>query len=304
MVTLRILNKVKLGVVFGPHLDLETINSFKRSFSIFGILSSYSPYHDYSSSYFSPIRVKDIETYSTFLSINSYLRNEIPLLNTRVRKSNNFYMSSFKFFGVGVGYSYFTYPIKLISNNTSSLYRVLNGKSYISKLLSSSERGLVVFHKFMSSHFFTKTFKLTLKPLLIKIDNSVSTLISAHLGLVDSNFVSASSPVYSVGFDTNLNYSPLVYQGHHGNSSMSTSLVVMPSTVFSEKNSNFLNLEGIMQKSHTAVSADLLVRKDEEIFKALIEFSLLLDVGINYSAFKKFYSFISLEPTFSFNLPN
>lgn len=297
------LNSLRLPIIAGPHLDVETIYSLKQCFSSFGILNSYSSQADYSCYYFSSVRVKDIEVHSSFLSINSYLRNEVPLLNSRIRKSNNFYMSDFKFFGVGVGSNFFTYPVKLISNNTHKLSKILNGKSYVSKSLISAKYNLVVFHKFDSVNHFNNVFSFLFKPFFIKIDNCVSYLISSHMGLNLEKFNSSLSSFYSIGFNNDIDYSPFVYQGHHGNSYTSNSCVIIPSTVFSEKTSNFLNLEGILQKAHAATSPELLVKKDEEIFKALTELNSVLVLNQSFLNFKKLYSFVNLEFSFSFALP-
>ncbi len=270
------LNKFRISTVFGPFLDIETAYSFKEAFSFLGVLSNRSLYNDYSASYFSSVRVKDVEFYSTFFSVNSYLRNEIPLLNTRVRKSSNYYMSSFKFFGVGVGTNYFTYPVKLISNNSKGLSAVLSGKNYVSKILMKLKSRFVVFYKFHSVWFFNKFFKLLFNPLFIKIDNSTSELALAHVGLGINFFTYKNSLTYSVGFNTDFEYAPLIYQGHHGNSATSNSLIVLPTAVFSEKSSHYLNLEGFVQKSHAAVSHDKLIKKDWEIFRALKDYSAML----------------------------
>lgn len=275
-VCLYFFNKYRVNVLFGPFLDIETIYSLKEVFSSLGTLLNRSSYSDYSSFYFSSVRVKDLESYSTFLSVNSYLRNEIPLLNTRVRKSNNYYMSSFRFFGVGVGANYFTYPVKLISNNSRGLSVILSGKNYFSKVLIKLKNRFVVFYKPYSIYFFNKFFKLLFNPLFVRIDNSVSELASSHLGLSTNLPLNKNSLVYSIGLDTGFNYAPLIYQGHHGSSVTSNSLIALPVTVFSEKSSHYLNLEGLVQKSHSAVSHDKLVKKDWEIFRALGDFSALL----------------------------
>lgn len=282
------MNKYKLNTLFGPFLDLETVHGFKEVFSYLGLLTNRSMYNDYSASYFSSVRVKDVESYSLFLSVNSYLRNEIPLLNTRVRKSSNYYMSSFKFFGIGVGVNYFTYPVKLISNNTRGLYTVLGGKSYISKILVKLQSRFVVFYKSYSSYFFNKFFKLLFKPLFIRVDNSVSELALAHLGLNSNFFINKNSLIYSVGFNTSSDYTPLIYQGHHGNSATLNSLIVLPVTIFSEKSSHYLNLEGLVQKSHAAVSHDKLVKKDWEIFKALKDYG----VKLIYDFYRAEYNYV------------
>lgn len=230
-----------------------------------GILNCRTYNYDYSSSYFSSIRVKDVEVYSSFLSINVYLRNEIPLLNTRVRKSSNYYMSSFKFFCAGGGTNYFTYPVKLVSNNISSFSRILMGKSYLSKTLMKLKNRFVVFYKQDYFYLFSKFFKLFFNPAFIKIDNSLSDLMLSHLGLKNQLFIKNSCEAryfYSIGLDINFDCSPLIYQGHHGSSATVDSLIIMPVPVFSEKSSHFLNLEGLTQKSHAAISHDKLVRKD------------------------------------------
>jgi NADH-quinone oxidoreductase chain G len=273
---LHFLNKYRINILFGPFLDIETAYNFKDTFSFFGILSNRSLYNDYSSSYFSSVRVKDIESYSVFLSVNSYLRNEIPLLNTRVRKSSNYYMSSFKFFGVGVGVNYFTYPVKLISNNSRGLSTILNGKNYISKILVKLKNRFVVFYKSHCTCFFNKFFKFLFSPLFVKIDNSVSELTLAHLGLSTNFPLDKNSLTYSIGFNTDSHHVPIIYQGHHGNSITSNSLIVLPVAVFSEKSSHYLNLEGLIQKSHAAISHYKLIKKDWEIFKALKDFSAFL----------------------------
>lgn len=297
------LNKFRISTVFGPFLDVEAVYGFKEAFSFLGVLSSRSLYNDYSASYFSSVRVKDVESYSTFFSVNSYLRNEIPLLNSRVRKSSNYYMSSFRFFGVGVGTSYFTYPVKLISNNSKSLSAVLSGKSYISKILIKLKTRFVVFYKFYSAWFFNKFFKLLFNPLFIKIDNSTSELALAHVGLSTNFYTYRNSLTYSVGFNTDFEYTPLIYQGHHGNSVTSNSLIVLPTAVFSEKSSHYLNLEGLIQKSHAAVSHDKLIKKDWEIFKALKDYNAMLV----YDFYKIEYSYVQdiiSTSNMSSNLPS
>lgn len=92
-------------------------------------------------------------------------------------------MSSFKFLCVGVGVNYYTYPVKLISNNSNSLSKTLRGKSGMSKLFLKLKSNFVYFYKQNYSNFLGKIFKLNFQPLYVKIDNSVFGLTSSHLGL-------------------------------------------------------------------------------------------------------------------------
>ncbi len=276
--------------VFGPHLDLETIYFSKVAFSLLGLFSDYSANSDYSYSYFSAVRVKDVEAYSFFMSVNSYLRNEVPLLNTRVRKSYNHYMSQFRFFGAGVGANYFTYPIRCISNNTYSLSRILLGKSHFSRSMMSLGAKLVVFYCEGFRGAFIRYFMEAFSPLFVKIHRSISSLGLAHFG-VDANLGRFGADIYSLGFNTDAPYKPLIYQGHHGSKAASDSLVVMPSMLFSEKSSTYLNLEGLLQKAHAAVTPTHMVRKDWEIFRALGEFARLLALT-GCCGVSSFYAFL------------
>lgn len=260
-----ILGNYSINVSFGPNLDLETINSFKNNFSYLGVLKMRAHFNDYSSSYFSNARVKDVETFSTFFSLGVYLRNEVPLLNTRVRKSSNFYMSSFKFFCSGVGTNYFTYPVKLISNNANSVFKVFSGKHYISKSFSKIKNRLVIFYKQNYFNYFEKSFKMIFNPIFIKIDSTLTDLALSHFGIKNKVKFEKNTKfqyIYSVGFNTDLDSTPLIYQGHHGSAFTSSSLLVMPTSLFCEKSSSYLNLEGLVQKAHSAVSQDKLVRMD------------------------------------------
>ena len=306
---LHFLNNFKLDFAFGPHQDLETMYSFKKNFSLLGVLNSRSYSSDFSSSYFSSIRVKEIESYSSFFSVGVYLRNEVPLVNTRVRKSSNYYMSSFKFFCVGVGVNYYTYPVKLISNNSGSLIKIVRGKTNISKFLLKFKTRFVLFHKSNYLNFFGNFFKLNFNPHFIKIDNSLLDLTNSHLGLKTYSFVDNFSKTktlkqyYSIGFDSNIEYRPLIYQGHHGNSLTMNSAVVMPVSIFTEKSSTFINLEGLTQKANAAVSADKLIKKDWEIFKALNDFSFLL--GLNkISVMFDYLNVLSYKPFNQFFYPS
>ena len=239
-----------------------------------GVLNSNASDSDYSSSFFSALKVKEIEKYSTFFSINAYLRNEVPLLNTRVRKSNNYFMSSFKFFSIGVGLNYFTYPVKVVSNNTNSLNKFLSGKHFACRTFVSLQNRFIVFYKNGFNNFFTKNFISLLNPFFVKIDLSVSSLAGSYFGLKLLDFSnSIDYTIYSVGFETSLDYIPLIYQGHHGNPNTSKSAVIMPTVIFTEKSSTYLNLEGLLQKTHVAVSHDKIIKKDNEVFKALSDFS-------------------------------
>lgn len=267
-----LLNSIKINFTLNLASDLETVNSFKFTLSSMGLLDSYSGAVDYSSLYFSAIRIKELEHYQLFVSLNSYLRIEIPLLNTRVRKSYNHYMSGFKFLAAGVGLSYFTYPVKLVSNNKLSTLRFLNGKLFFSRFLALVKNKAVIFYNNSSYYFLPSFFTKIFNPVTINVQSSISSLTAKHAGLfLSPNY--SSSEFYMVGANIGSSVVPLVYQGSHGVPVAANSLLILPTAIFVEKTSNYLNIEGSLQKAHAATTCDRLIKKDWEVFAALFEFN-------------------------------
>jgi hypothetical protein len=270
-----LLNSLKFNFKFNFVSDLETAISFKISLSSIGLLSHYSNLADYSATYFTSIRVKELECYALFVSLNSYLRTEIPLLNSRVRKSYNHYMSNFKFFATGLGSNYLTYPIKLIANNKLTSLTFLSGKSTFSKFLAIVKNKIVIFYNNSSYYFLPPFFIKNFEPITINIQSSISSITTKHVGLnLSSNLVGPR--LYAVGADVNSLQSPLIYQGSHGTHIVTESLLLMPTSLFAEKTSHYLNIEGFLQKAHAAITPDKLVKKDWEIFIALADFNAVV----------------------------
>lgn len=270
-----LLNLFKFNFKFNFSIDIETALSFKSVLSSLGLLNSYSSLADCSATYFTSIRVKELERYTLFVSLNSYLRVEIPLLNSRVRKSYNYYMSNFKFFAIGVGSNYFTYPIKLISNNRLTCLNFFNGKSTFSKILALLKSKIVIFYNNLNHYFFSSAFIKIFEPVTINIQSSISSLILKHVGLNPNlNLINRQS--YTIGADINSLYSPIVYQGSHGTPAATGSLLLLPTSIFAEKTSNYLNIEGFLQKAHVAVTSAKLVKKDWEVFNALADFHSII----------------------------
>lgn len=251
---------------------METTVSFKSAMSSIGLLHQYSNLVDYSSIYFTNIRVRELERYVLFVSLNSYLRTEIPLLNSRVRKSYNHHGLNFNFIATGLGSNYLTYPIKLISNNRVTSLALFKGKNIFSKLMATSKNKIVIFYNNSSHYFFPYFFTKTFKSININIQSSISSLTAKHLGL-NLGLSLFNSQSYAIGAAINSSDSPLIYQGSHGTHLTTNSFLLLPTSLFVEKTSHYLNIEGSLQKAHSAITPDKLVKKDWEVFTALAEFN-------------------------------
>lgn len=197
----------------------------------------------------------------------------MPLINSRVRKSYNHRPSVFKFLAAGVGSNYFTYPITLFSNNSFGISKFLEGKTYFGRFLVSISRKLLVFYTDFSRHFFNAAFIRAFAPSFINLHSSITSLTNKHIGVLNkpaSNLYDSFS--YSIGLNATTFFTPTVYQGTHGTSLSTNSVLVLPTTIFTEKTSSYLNLEGTIQRSYTATTPDKLVRHDSEVLDALFDF--------------------------------
>ncbi|MDP3137918.1 MAG: molybdopterin-dependent oxidoreductase [Burkholderiaceae bacterium] len=263
--TLKFLNSKRISFLAGSFLDLETVWSLKSFFSNLGFFSNSSTLVDHCEGVYSTIRLRDIEKYSTFVSVANNLRLETPLINTRVRKSYNFFMSDFSFFSFGSATSYFTYSVKSISNNKFKFLSLILGKLSLSKFITGRKGNLVIFHSDVEFSIFTGLFELFIKPSFVKISRSVSILAARVFGL---DFSTKGLFNYSVGCES---IPSLIYQGHHGGSISYFSSLILPSSLYAEKTSSYVNFEGVIQLAHAAITPSKFVRKDWEIFAAIFE---------------------------------
>ena len=102
----------------------------------------------------------------------------------------------------------------------------------------------------------------------------------------------------------------IIYVGHHGDKGAKYADVILPSTMFLEKNSNYCNIEGLVQSANFVVSGPKKSREDWKIIRALAEVCSL-DLGfVNskelHSSFKEELSFTnkSLLKDVSISLDN
>lgn len=167
--------------MFGSFLDLETIFNVKSSLHAMGMSCSSSFCSDFNFLYFSSIRVKSLELYSLFLSLNIYIRTEIPLLNSRLRKSYNKIQSLFKFYTLGISSNYFTYPIKSISNNSYKSILFFRAKNIFSRFCLNPLNKLIIF--FNNFYFLNNFFLNKINPVLFTTKTSVTDIALSHLGV-------------------------------------------------------------------------------------------------------------------------
>lgn len=290
--------KISIFGIFGDLVDAETLvvlNDFFHELGSDCVISQKisTADLDFRSSYLLNLSLDLIEKADLFVFIGVNIRLELPLVNLRVRKSflyTNALVISFGFL-TSLTYQHFQQGQTL-----NSVFKFLNGKSYVSKCLLTSKFPVI----FVGSNCFknlsyTSLFKHFI--ILRKYSNLFSNYGWHGLSLIDSKISSFASrdlglqyrglqplPVLSSaflylcgveGFDMNPQLNSInfrIFQGHSGDAIAFSADVIFPGSTFVEKEALYVNLEGKIQKTKFLLNAPSLARVDWKIIVAFRAF--------------------------------
>jgi len=117
-----------------PYLDLEVGFGMKNLFNSIGCNNVFFDLKtqiavDFRSDYLLNCNIVGIEQADFILLLNSNLRIENPILNSRLRKAYLHNLKSNKpllIFSIGCGLNYLTYPVKNLGSSTKSIKEIVN----------------------------------------------------------------------------------------------------------------------------------------------------------------------------------
>jgi len=289
----------------GELVDLETLLIFKNFLNKLGVSSFISPYTSKSNSlsYFRNLYVFNIDnqklsTINNLIFINLNLRLENPILNLKIRK--NVLKNNLKIFNIGFGYN-LTYSFLNLGNNLMTFLKLIEGQSKICQTLFNNKLN----YFFVGSNilyrndftFFIESLNFLKKYLKNKLEYSIfftgsNTMSSLELGFPNTNLsvnVKSTNKILflmdmdNISFDFN-QYDFVCYQGHHGDFNVLNSNLVFPGILPYEKQSTFINLYGLVQKTENIIKPLNLqfIKEDWMIFKGLGDF---LNLNLEYKTF-------------------
>ena len=123
-----------MQAICGNFVDLHTGHGIKSLFNSIGSNHIYHQYvhgdvvNDFEFMYLLNHTMEQIERVNHIMLLNTNLRTENPLLNSRIRK--NYLNNKVTIYGFGNGLTYATYPVINIGNSTRSLLLFFQGKYY------------------------------------------------------------------------------------------------------------------------------------------------------------------------------
>jgi NADH-quinone oxidoreductase subunit G len=224
-----------------------------------------------------------IETADVILLVNTNLRWEAPLVNTRIRKAIK---KGAKVFGIGPELD-LTYKVEWLGNDAGLLAKL--PKAVLDAFKDAQRPAMIVGGGTLAkdgAHGATLALTKTLN--LVRVGwNGYNVLhfAAARMGglmlcyATDGGIRSivAAKPklVFSLGADevdyAAFSKSFIVYVGHHGDAGAHAADVILPGAAYTEKAGTYVNLEGRVQRGEKAVFAPGDAREDWSILRALSE---------------------------------
>jgi NADH-quinone oxidoreductase chain G len=278
-------------IICGNNLDLETLELLKITSETLNIPIITENYlsNDSSCMVFSKSNstFDDILESDLCLTVGTNVRFEAALLNVRLRKRirrGNFVKAS-----IGLTEN-LNYQNESLGNSVETLLSIVEGKHSFCKKLSKAKKPIIILGSSIKKRLDSTTIENLIKKLskhckiidqnwlginfLPTTSNSVG---ESFLGLSQNQKIDLSNIdlAYFVGLDfpekfiTKFNESTVkIIQTPYANSVLKEADLILPSTAFTEKEGTFLNLEGRVQKTTTALVGPNLARDDKNIIKA------------------------------------
>lgn len=333
-------NPNNIEAIVGPMVDLETMVAIKDLLNSLNCDNLYVHYDasvdpsaiptqsdlDFRSNYLfnSTIAGLEFDNIDYLLIIGSNPRFEAPLVNARIRKSWRTHLLD-RIAVIGPKDMDLLYAYEHLGDSVDVIQGILDGKHPAAKELQTAKNPAIIFGQQLLSK--TSSTPGSLYRLIrsladkYKAQFNVLTGSASHNAAFDLGFkptterkLGKETPEASITWlfgvdDKNLPLSKnsmVVYQGHNGDYGAEAADLVLPGLAYTEKQGTYVNMEGRVQQTLTAISPTSMARDDWKIIRALSE---LIDRTLPYDTLSELrervrdlaphlvrHSYIRLEP--------
>ena len=292
-------NEIK--AIAGKLTDAETMIAMK---DLMNRLGSDNYYHealpkdvspDVRSSYVANSSIAGLDEADWILLIGTNPRIEAPVFNARIRKA---YLNGVKIALIGAPVD-LTYPYQHLGQGLAAIEGITAGGAVLDEIKDAKKPLVIVGSSVLGrkdrDSVLAAVYDVCAKGGVVKegwngynvLHDFASSVAALDLGFVPSAAARASPPakiVYLLGSD---DYDDddipddafVVYQGHHGEKGAARADVVLPGAAYTEKTGTYVNFEGRVQRTFSAVPTISDARDDWKIVRALSE---VLEVQLPY----------------------
>ena len=290
-----------VAVIAGDLVDCETMFAAKKLAGALGstLLEGRQTGLAYDTSNLAAVNFNStlagIEDADAVLIVGSMIRDEAPLLNTRLRKAVK---KGAKVFVVGPQWDP-TYPATFLGDDLAVLG---NLPADVSDVFGSAQKPAVILGgaalgkgALGAGLAFAEQFNLVREGWngFNVVHMAASRMGGLMLGYAQAGGIAdlvAAKPkmVISLGADevdfTKFADSMIVHIGHHGDKAAHAADVILPAAAFSEKDGTYVNTEGRVQYAEKAVFAPGDAREDWTILRAMAD---ALGVSVGFDSFEQ-----------------
>lgn len=245
--------------------------------------------------------IKSMEINNVFLIVGTNLKVDSPILNLKLRTLKYKYNKKINICYIGQKVT-LNYPLIHLGMTMNTLINLFLGKSFYCKLLNIYSNIVCFFSILFNKNYTFFNFIDKLSSLLWGKNFIVNYLtlftsdISLYeLGMISHYYVKSDSvkrnPLkmcFFLGVDFEKMRVPLntinIYQGHHGNIGFKQSDITLPGNTFIENTSYFINCEGRLFSSNTAIK-----KKKKILFNETILFNLFSLFNTNKKSLKQIF---------------
>jgi NADH-quinone oxidoreductase subunit G len=289
------LKPVQMAAIAGDLADQESQLALRMLLDSYGInnrdcrpYGALIPYNQRSQYLFNST-IQGVEQADAILLIGTNPRLEATILNARIRKAvvNN----SCKVALIGMEAD-LTYPYQFLGDAPSVLDELISGAHEFANVLKSAKNPIIILGMECFRRADLDAILYYANKLHEKFGVAVNVLhiAAACVGGLDAGFTPIADGkntreivdaaengsiklVYLLNADMNVDFGDafVVYQGHHGDLGAHKADVILPGLAFSEKNSTYVNTEGVSQLTCVATPAPGDAKEDWKIIRALSE---------------------------------
>ena len=250
------IDQSEIQFVCGQLIDTRSLFAFKSFMNLFGFHSNIffeekkeKINNNYTSDFYFNNRYKNIQNSDLIFLIGCNPKKEANLLNVHLKKKND---NNSEIFYIGSKIN-FNFPTTHIGSSLTKLKLILEGKHFINKFLKISKKIYIIlgsdFIKKNDSYIFFKNIKnkFSINNFFFNILHEKSSFLSFN-EIIKNNYLIEKKIKMIYLFNTE-NYvnkinNFIVYQGHHFTNDAQKAHLVLPGSLFFEKNSHYINLEG------------------------------------------------------------
>jgi len=295
-----------VAVVAGPFADVETLCMLKDLANKAGseqvtVEEKFFTNADIRSDYVFNSTIAGIEEADSVLIIGCNPRYEAPLINARIRKAWLHAETEVDVIGSEIDLSY-TYNYH--GNDPQIINDIASGKHDLAAHLKNCERPMVIVGSSVFDRADGAAVLSSVKEMCASLNvaegwNPLNVMHrnASTVGALDLGYKTGTSCLNkpkviinygadegSFGADDLAPGGTMIYIGHQGDKGASAADVILPGAAYTEKNGTYVNTEGRVQLTRTAVTPPGAAREDWKIIRVLSE---LTDLKLPYDTLKE-----------------